>query len=86
MPLANCSLRVQSNWSRTVEYEARRVLIQFSVAYLCEKMYFALVYIENEYRKRLQNKDSDLQLKLSSVEPELWKIVAEMKHRRLLVN
>jgi len=61
--------------------KALKVLIPFPTTYLCEKAFSALVYIKNKFRNRLENVESELRLKLSSIEPDVQKLVTEMQHQ-----
>ncbi|XP_026819147.1 zinc finger BED domain-containing protein 5-like [Rhopalosiphum maidis] len=67
--------------------KALKVLIPFPTTYLCEKAFSALVYTKNKFRNRIENVESELRLKLSSIEPDVQKLVTEMQHQPLtLIN
>jgi zinc finger BED domain-containing protein 5/7/8/9 len=61
--------------------KALKVLIPFPTTYLCEKAFSALAYIKNKFRNRIENVESELRLKLSSIEPDVQKLVTEMQHQ-----
>jgi len=68
--LDNFLLHVRKDYPQ-LSSKALKVLIPFPTTYLCEKAFSALVYIKNKFRNRLENVESELRLKLSSIEPDV---------------
>ena len=60
--------------------KAMKVLMPFVTTYLCEKSFSALVYLKNKYRNRLNNVESELRIQLSSMKPDITRLVHEMQH------
>jgi hypothetical protein len=75
--LENFWLHVRKDYPE-LSSKALKVLIPFPTTYLCEKAFSALVYIKNKFRNRIENVKSELRLKLSSIEPNVQKLVTEI--------
>jgi hypothetical protein len=78
--LANFWLHVRTDYPE-LSYKALKVLIPFPTTYLCENVFSVLMYLQNKYRNRLRNVESDLRIQLSEIKSNIEKLVAEMQHR-----
>jgi hypothetical protein len=78
--LANFWLHVRKDYS-DLSHKALKVLIPFPTTYLREKSFSAVKYLQNKYRNRLRNVESDLRIQLSEIKPNIEKLVAEMQHQ-----
>jgi len=61
--------------------KALKVLIPFFTTYFCEKAFSAFLYIKNKFQKRIDIVESEIQLKLSSIKPDVQKLISQMQHQ-----
>lgn len=71
-------LHIQSD-SSEISSKALNVLISSHIIYLREKAFSELVYVTNKYRNHCLNLESELRLKLSGIEIDKQKLIAEMQ-------
>jgi hypothetical protein len=60
--------------------KAMKVLMPFVTTYLCEKSFSALIYLKNKYRNRLENVESELRIQVSTIKPDISRLVSEIQH------
>lgn len=61
--------------------KAMKILMPFVTTYLCEKSFSVLVYLKNKYRNRLKNVESELRIQVSTIKPDITRLVSEMQHQ-----